>query len=229
MSRTDPTAVQPGVRPASSGSLGGPPCLEPAALPERLVRMSMSGRVVVGITGAPGSGKSTLAASLASRMGERCVVVPMDGFHLTDAELGRLGLADRKGAPETFDVRGFVHAVGRIRREVDATVYLPEFDRSAEQSVAGAIAVRPTHCVVLVEGNYLLLDAPGWQEVRSLLDEVWFVEGDEDVRVRRLVERHVRHGRSPDAAEEWVMRSDQANAALVAATRTEADAVVRID
>lgn len=212
-----------------TGTAPGPPCLKPPALLERLARMSTSGRVVVGITGAPGSGKSTLAATLASRVGESCVVVPMDGFHLTDTELRRLGLSDRKGAPETFDVRGFVHALDRVRREVDAIVYLPEFDRDAEQSVAGAIAVRPAHCVVLVEGNYLLLDEPGWQEARSLLDEVWFLEGDEDVRVRRLVERHVRHGRAPDAAQEWVMRSDQANAALVAATRTEADAIVRID
>lgn len=187
-------------------------------------------RVVVGLAGAPGSGKSTLGECLTGRLGEdRVVVVPMDGFHLTDAELRRLGRADRKGAPDTFDVHGFVAALRRLREPVAHTVYLPRFDRDAEHSVAGEIAVRPGHRLVLVEGNYLLLDGPGWSGVRPALDEVWFVEADEELRVERLVRRHVQHGRDETSAAVWVQRSDQANAEIVASTRAAADGIVRID
>lgn len=188
-----------------------------------------SDRVVVGLAGAPGSGKSTLGECLAERLGEQCVVVPMDGFHLTDAELRRLGRSNRKGAPDTFDVHGFVAALRRLREPGSHTVYLPRFHREMEQSVAGEIAVRPSHRVVLVEGNYLLLDGPGWSEVRPLLDAVWYVEADEHLRVERLVRRHVRHGRDESSAAEWVERSDQLNARVVASTRAAADGIVKID
>jgi pantothenate kinase len=184
------------------------------------------GRALLGVCGAPGAGKSTLAQALVARLGDDAVVVPMDGFHLHDDELARLGLADRKGAPETFDVEGYAALLRRLRTETSHPVYAPLFDRSRELSVAGAIAVRPEHRLVVTEGNYLLHDGPGWSEVRPLLDEVWFVEGEESLRVDRLVERHVAHGKPRDLAEQWTMRSDQANADLVARTRDRADLVV---
>ncbi len=189
----------------------------------------VTSRGVLGICGAPGAGKSTLAAQLASRIGEAAVVVPMDGFHLHDDELGRLALSERKGAPETFDVAGYVALLGRMRTEEGSTVYAPGFDRDRELAVAGAIAVRPTHRLVVTEGNYLLHDGPGWEAVRPLLDEVWFVEGDEGIRVQRLVERHVAHGKPLELARRWTLSSDQANADLVTRTRGSADVVVRAD
>ena len=185
-------------------------------------------RMVLGITGAPAAGKSTLAATVAESVGES-VVVPMDGFHLHDAELGRLGLADRKGAPETFDVAGYLAMLRRVRTEVDRTVYAPEFDRSQEQSIAGAIAIRPSHRLVITEGNYLLYDAPGWSDVLPLLDETWFLEGDDRARQDRLVRRHVEHGRTPDAARRWVSVTDQPNAEIVGRTRKVADVLVSFD
>jgi pantothenate kinase len=187
------------------------------------------GRAVLGICGAPGSGKSTLAARVVAAVGPAAVVVPMDGFHLHDGELTRLGLSDRKGAPETFDVAGYVALLRRLHIETGHVVYAPEFDRSREESVAGAIAVRPEHRLVVTEGNYLLHDAPGWADVRPLLDETWFVEGDEARRLERLVARHVEHGKPPDVAERWATVSDQANADLVARTRAAADVLVDID
>jgi pantothenate kinase len=187
------------------------------------------GRAVLGICGAPGSGKSTLAARLATAIGPAAVVVPMDGFHLHDDELARLGLSDRKGAPETFDVAGYVALLRRLHLETAHVVYAPEFDRSREESVAGAIAVRPEHRLVVTEGNYLLHDAPGWVNVRPMLDETWFVESDEARRRERLVARHVEHGKPPDLAERWATVSDQANADLVARTRSAADVLVDID
>jgi pantothenate kinase len=187
------------------------------------------GRAVLGICGAPGAGKSTTAGRLAAAIGEQAVVVPMDGFHLHDNELARRGLSDRKGAPETFDVRGYVALLRRVRTETEHTVYAPEFDRSRELSVAGAIAIRPAHRLVITEGNYLLYDQQGWQDVRPLLDETWFVEGDEKVRLRRLVRRHEEHGKPPDLAHRWATVSDQANAHIVVRTRPAADVLVRID
>ena len=196
---------------------------------DRARALMAEGRAVLGICGAPGAGKSTLAARLAEAVGPAAVVVPMDGFHLHDDELARLGLSDRKGAPETFDVAGYVALLRRLHIETDHVVYAPEFDRSREESIAGAIAVRPEHRLVVTEGNYLLHDAPGWATVRPLLDETWFVEQNERRRLERLVARHVEHGKPPDLAERWATVSDQANADLVARTRSAADVLVDID
>jgi pantothenate kinase len=183
-------------------------------------------RVVLGLCGAPGAGKSTLAAHLAEGVGPTAVVVPLDGFHLQDAELERLGRLGRKGAPDTFDVEGYVALLRRIVQHPDRTIYAPSFDRDRELSLAGAIPVLPEHRLVVTEGNYLLLDAPGWREVRNELDECWFLTGDDELRRRRLVERHIRHGRSPEAAEAWVASTDDPNARLIGPSREAADLVV---
>lgn len=216
-------------------------------------------RVLVGIVGAPGAGKSTLAADVLAALATdsdpggvaaptgtaparrradapgvpdvRAVVVPMDGYHLADAELGRLGRRDRKGAPDTFDAHGYVALLERLRTpRPGVTVYAPAFDREIEEPVAGSIPVAPEVELVLTEGNYLLLgdelDHGRWSPVRELLDEVWFVELPDETRVERLVARHVRHGKAPAAARDWVLGSDEANARLVASTRDRADVVV---
>jgi len=198
------------------------------------VRLLGAERALLGITGGPGAGKSTVSEWLVARLNERAgalvaAYVPMDGFHLSNAQLDRLGLRGRKGAPETFDVAGYVALLRRLHIETDHVVYAPEFDRSREESIAGAIAVRPEHRLVVTEGNYLLHDAPGWATVRPLLDETWFVEQNERRRLERLVARHVEHGKPPDLAERWATVSDQANADLVARTRSAADVLVDID
>ncbi|MEV6582688.1 nucleoside/nucleotide kinase family protein [Streptomyces sp. NPDC051582] len=185
------------------------------------------GRRILGIAGPPGAGKSTLAARLAQALGpERAVVVPMDGFHLAQAELERLGRADRKGAPDTFDAAGYAALLARLRAPAPAAVYAPAFDRTLEEPIAGSIPVDPAVRLVITEGNYLLHGAGEWAALRALLDEVWFLAPDDTLRVRRLVERHVRHGKARARAEEWVARSDEANARLIAAGRNRADLVV---
>ncbi|GAA4828944.1 nucleoside/nucleotide kinase family protein [Saccharopolyspora rosea] len=183
-------------------------------------------RRVLGIAGAPGAGKGTVAERLLAELGPAAVLVPMDGFHLAEAELRRLGRHDRKGAPDTFDAAGYVALLRRIREAGPDTVYAPEFHREVEESYAGAIPVPPDVPLVITEGNYLLLDSHPWSPVRELLDEAWFLAPDDDLRVQRLVDRHVRYGRSPDEAREWVLRSDERNAALVSPTRIRADLVV---
>ena len=170
------------------------------------------GRVMLGLVGCPGTGKSTVAERIAAVTG--AVVVPMDGFHLANSELVRLGLRDRKGAPETFDADGYVALLSRLRHPTGGPVYAPAFDRRIGESVAGSIAVSLSATFVVTEGNYLL----HWPEARQHLDEVWYVEVDDALRLERLIARHVEFGKSPDAAREWVMRSDEANAVIVRAT-----------
>ncbi len=183
-------------------------------------------RAVLGIAGPPGAGKSTLAEALVAELGDRAVLVPMDGFHLADTELRRLGSADRKGAPDTFDAAGYVHLLRRLVERRDEVVHAPVFRRELELAEAGALAVPRTTPLVVTEGNYLLLDGP-FAPVRELLSECWYVEVEPALRVERLVARHERHGRSRSAAEAWVARSDEPNARLVEATRGRADLVVR--
>ncbi|KOV75763.1 fructose transporter [Streptomyces sp. NRRL WC-3618] len=188
-------------------------------------------RAVLGIAGSPGSGKTTLAERLVRALngdGSPWVAhVPMDGFHLADVELERLGLRDRKGAPDTFDAAGYAALLRRLRENGDREiVYAPGFERVLEQPVAGAIPVFPSARLVITEGNYLLLTEGSWSRVRAQLDEVWFCALDEDERVRRLVARHEEFGKDHATALAWVLGTDQRNADLVAATRDRADLVV---
>ena len=192
----------------------------------RARRLARGPRRILGVAGAPGAGKSTIAAAVVRELGDAAVLVPMDGFHLAGGELLRLGRRDRMGAPDTFDTAGYVALLRRLREPGPEPVYAPTFDRRLEQAVAGAIRIDPTVPLVVTEGNYLLLDGGGWQQVRPLLDEAWFVAVDDRLRVERLIERHVRHGKDSDAARDWVRRTDEANARLVAATRDRADLLV---
>jgi pantothenate kinase len=185
------------------------------------------GRAVLGVTGSPGAGKSTLVEVLLRELPAESVAhVPMDGFHLADAELVRLGRRDRKGAPDTFDAAGYAALLRRLRADGDETVYAPSFERDLEQPIAGSLPVTPAARLVVTEGNYLLLADGDWALVRPQLTEVWFCELPEAERIRRLVARHVRFGKSPAFAEAWVHGTDQRNADLVAGTRDRADLVV---
>jgi pantothenate kinase len=186
-------------------------------------------RVLLGITGSPGAGKSTLAVELAEALRPRGVPVawvPMDGFHLADVELDRLGRRQRKGAIDTFDGRGYLALLRRLASETRNTVYAPTFDRTLEQPVAGAIAVEPGRRVVLTEGNYLLDASEPWGEVRAALTEVWFCHVPDDVRRRRLVARHIEFGKAPAHAEQWVEEVDWPNAERIEAARDRAHLVV---
>lgn len=181
-------------------------------------------RKILGIVGPPGCGKSTLAHVLGEYFGERAVVVPMDGFHLANMELARLGRAGRKGAEDTFDSAGYVVLLQRLRTQSrDEVIYAPEFHREIEEPIASAIPVSADTSLIITEGNYLLLDRGHWAKVRALLDEVWYVEVDSHLRLKRLIDRHEQFGRSPQAARTWVAQTDEPNARLIEATQSRAD------
>jgi pantothenate kinase len=191
---------------------------------------SSGNRILIGIVGKPGAGKSTLSAYLLKELqSPEITVVPMDGYHFSNAVLQKLGRAERKGAPDTFDAAGFAALLKRIRYENSADIYYPIFDRAIEESIAAQGVVTTETKVVIVEGNYLLHDIGDWKEVAGLLDEIWFVDVDDEIRLQRLIARHIAYGKTPVQAEAWSRGSDEVNAKIIEQTRSRADAVIQLD
>ena len=190
-------------------------------------RLDGGRRTLLGITGAPGSGKSTFAAWLQRHFGaDLAVVVPMDGFHLGNAIIDGTPLRQRKGAMDTFDVGGYLSLLQRLVRRDEDVVYAPEFRRTLDEPVAASIAVPASVPLVITEGNYLLAETPQWKEVRAQLDEVWFMDTEAELRLGRLVDRHVEFGMERTAAEAWALGPDETNALLIEATRQGADRII---
>ena len=186
------------------------------------------GRAILGITGPPAAGKTTLAGRLREELGAAAAYVPLDGFHLAHQLLVENGLAERKGAPDTFDAAGYVALLRRLRDPAEGAVYAPRFERDIEDSIANAIPVPPDVPLVITEGNYLLLRSGPWAQVAGLLDEVWYIDLAEDIRLRRLIGRHMEFGRDSAEARERATGSDQRNAVLIEAGRDYASLVVSL-
>ena len=214
-----------------------PPTPDPAAttplsLNDLIVRAKTlaerDARCILGISGAPGAGKSTLCAALTAALGQATVVIGMDGFQLANNELERLGRRKRKGAPDTFDVDGYVALLRRLRNQRADVIYAPVFDRSIEESIGSAVPIRRETRLVITEGNYLLLSDGGWAEVRNCLDEAWYLDVEPPVRTRRLVERRESFGEQTDLALAWVHGVDEVNAERITPSRSRADLHVHL-
>lgn len=219
---------------AESGSMSvaTPQLMSTDRVVDDLLRLADAGsRVLAGLTGPPAAGKSTLAQAIAAGCIERglsTVVVPMDGFHLAQSVLDARGEADIKGAPQTFDADGYVALLRRLRANQEP-VWAPRFDRDLEDPIAGAIGVPTDVRLVLTEGNYLLLPTEPWDQVRPLLDRIYYVDAPQQLRQSRLVHRHEQFGRPHQEAVHRALGSDERNARLVAQTRDRADSVIPVD
>jgi pantothenate kinase len=201
-----------------------------ADLVERARGLAARGqRHLLGITGAPGVGKSKVAHELVDKLGaDLAVLVPMDGFHLSNHVLITLGRRGRKGAWDTFDAGSYVHLLRRLRNQEEQIVYAPDFDRDIDESIGSALPIRREVPLVVTEGNYLLSDVGGWAGVGPLLDECWYLQVDDSTRLQRLTYRHQQHGMSHDDADNWARTTDQDNAVLIAQSLPRADLVITL-
>ena len=198
-----------------------------ARIASAIFKRAASGeRCIVAIAGAPAAGKSTISEALVELLPEgSAIVVPMDGFHFDDAVLEKRGLRSRKGAPETFDLGGFRHLLGRIREGEDG-IAIPIFDRNMELSRAAAAVVDADKRFILVEGNYLLLDEEPWSGLAELFDLTIFLDVPRDELERRLVERWRAHGRSEADGRAWIDSNDLPNVDRVLLHRRAADLTI---
>lgn len=200
--------------------------MTPGDLAARIkARAQGPGRFLVALAGPPASGKSTLAETLTGLLAPAARVVPMDGFHYDDAVLVARGLRARKGAPETFDALGFLHLIRRLRAEDE--VAIPIFDRQMELSRAAADIVGPGDRIVIVEGNYLLLDAEPWRDLAPLFDLTVYADVPEAELIRRLTARWHHHGKSEAEAQDWIASNDLPNARRVIAGSRPAEIILR--
>ncbi|KQQ79044.1 nucleoside triphosphate hydrolase [Aureimonas sp. Leaf324] len=204
-----------------------------AGLTNALLSEEGERRRIVAIAGAPGSGKSTTAEQLKDRLNARRAgvadVFPMDGFHYDDMVLNARGHRARKGAPHTFDLDGYRTALERLRADGGREVAVPVFDRSIEIARAGGRIIEPSTRIVLTEGNYLLLDEPGWRDLGDLFDLTVMVEASEEVLIGRLTERWMGFQLDPEAMVRQMEGNDLPNMRLVLAKSRPADLVLRSD
>jgi len=186
-------------------------------------------RLVVGLVGAPGSGKSTISEQLETALkaaGIFAGLVAMDGFHLSNTVLDELGRRNRKGAPDTFDVEGYLMTLDRVRADGAPQVLVPVYRRDLHEPVAAGSLVSGTG-VVITEGNYLALETRGWGAARERIDLLIHIDVPEEVLVLRLLNRREDFGMNPLAAGHWVRTVDLPNARLIATSVHRCDEVWR--
>ena len=191
-------------------------------------------RYLLGITGCPAAGKSMLAGKLTDEINFRtgddlAAVVPMDGFHLPNSILKERSLAKVKGAPETFDADSFVELINRLYEFPDQSIMCPAYDRRTHDPVENAITIQPGNRLIIVEGNYLLLNISPWNTIHTKMNEVWYIDAPLQTVKERLFHRHISGGASKDEAERKVASVDLPNAELTKKTCSLADKIICLD
>ena len=190
---------------------------------------SASPRTIIGIVGKPGAGKSTVVSEIEKRFdsSEVCVI-PMDGYHLSNETLIEIGRRDRKGAPDTFATQEFISLIRKVKNDHTSEHRFPIFHREIEASKKDEGIVPIGAKVIVIEGNYLFSEEHNWNGVFPLLDHTWFIEIDNEVRMQRLIARHVKYGKTPEEAEYWSRGSDEANAQYIELTAHRAASVIKL-
>jgi pantothenate kinase len=188
-----------------------------------------STRSLIGIVGKPGAGKSTVVEQIENRFRSNEVsIIPMDGFHLSNEELIALGRRERKGAPDTFDVNGFTSLLKEVKLNQQGDHKFPIFHREIEASIEDEGLIPKESKVIVVEGNYLFSTEHNWDGIFPLLDHTWFIEIDDEVRIERLIARHIRYGKTPAEAENWSRGSDETNARFIELTAHRASDIIKL-
>lgn len=209
--------------------MSGPQQLDLAGILQVVRERGRSARSLTAIAGAPGSGKSTLAEAVVAQLNEDAPdsagVLPMDGYHLDDRVLVPRGLRPRKGAPDTFDVAGFYHMLQRLKRNEEPEIAVPVFDRDLEIARAGARMIPRAVRHLIVEGNYLLLDRPGWSSLRVLFDTTVMIAAPEAVLRQRLIARWQGYQLPPDEVTAKVEANDLPNGRLIMSASAPAEFV----
>ncbi|XBH67595.1 hypothetical protein VPH35_095953 [Triticum aestivum] len=203
-------------------------------------------KYIVGLAGPPGAGKSTVASEVVRRVNMRwsqkhakdsspnsnediATMLPMDGFHLYRSQLDAMEdpkeAHARRGAPWTFNPSLFLKCLQTLKEE--GSVYAPSFDHGVGDPVENDIFVKPQHKIVIVEGNYLLLEEDVWRDIRDMFDEKWFIDIDIDVSMQRVLQRHIGTGKEPDVAAWRISYNDRPNAELIMESKKAADLVIR--
>ena len=191
--------------------------------------VSQTPRTLIGIVGKPGAGKSTVVEQIQKEFQPQEVsIIPMDGFHLSNEELIALGRRERKGAPDTFDVEGFISLIGRVKNDNQVDHKFPIFYRELEASIDNEGLVPKESKVVVIEGNYLFSQEHNWEGIFPLLDHSWFIEIDDEIRMQRLIARHIKYGKSPAEAKQWSRGSDETNAEFIELTAHRASKVIKL-
>ncbi len=192
--------------------------------------VNTSNRFIIGIAGGPGSGKSTFAVELKELINSKAKsdleqIFPMDGFHRKNSELQRSGLISVKGAPETFDVEGYLLILKRIKlgENLKAQIY----SREAHDIIDNALPIEPHHKIIITEGNYLFADLDGWCEIKDIIDLKIYIESEKEVCEKRLLERHMRGGKTEAEALEKIKKVDMENYDLIDQTKKYADEVIK--
>ena len=200
-----------------------------SALERASMLENSSERFILGIVGKPGVGKSTFTDFLREHLSQDLLaILPMDGFHMSNEELLELGRRDRKGAPDTFDVASFTQTFAAIKESNGSDIKFPIFKREIEASIPDAGVIPAKATLIIVEGNYLLHDQSGWEQVGSYLDESWYLQVDDEQRMQRLIARHIAFGKSPEDAKDWSKGTDEANARVIQESEAKADFVVTL-
>jgi pantothenate kinase len=194
------------------------------------VNVNTSNRFIVGIAGCPGSGKSTFAVKLKELINSKsntdlAQIFPMDGFHMKNSDLESTGLIFIKGAPETFDVEGYLLTLNRIK--LGENLKAPIYSREIHDVIDNALPIEPHHKIIITEGNYLFADVNGWCEIKDIIDLKIYIEAEKGVCEKRLLERHVRGGKTESEALEKIKEVDMKNFDLIDQTKKYADKVIK--